>query len=226
MPSCRREGQLEGRQARLQGGAEHDGANEIVGQQPRHPFFFRHRGGFALQLHQAHLSFQIAQVQLDVPAKPVEDDQFLGRKSGVQTGEQVEGLGAKARAVDPRDDQTSPDGIGGTALLQLVLAGVRPEHIENPQPERAAQKPASPLLGHADKNLGAAGGPGGLDDAEDAKIAVADIKEQTGILQDKLGGQDLLAHRLSIRGIAQNRAGVNAEQDEHAHQAPVSRVGG
>jgi len=62
VPSGRRERQLERRLGCLQGGAEDDSANEIVGQQSSHPFFLRQGGGFALQLNQAHLSFEVAQV--------------------------------------------------------------------------------------------------------------------------------------------------------------------
>ena len=90
-------------------GAEHGGAQDVVGQQTGQPFFAGHLGRFAFQLDQAHLGFEVAQVQFDVPAQTVEFDQcghriFYGVGQG---SEQVEGLRAIAFALEGDDQQPS-----------------------------------------------------------------------------------------------------------------------
>ena len=144
MSSGRGEGQLEGRESCVESSAEHGGPNQIVSQQPGHPFFFCHGGGFAFELSQTHLSFEIAQVEFDVPAPAVESHQFLGRIIGVQTGKQMESLGAKPTALDSHDQQASLDRLVGAALLGLIVAAGRPTHLISPRAWRWAHQPSRP----------------------------------------------------------------------------------
>ncbi len=55
-------GKKQGANLPAERGAEHGGAQDVVGQQTGQPFFPGHLGRFAFQLDQAHLGFEVAQV--------------------------------------------------------------------------------------------------------------------------------------------------------------------
>ena len=104
-----RKGQGQGRDAFLQRGAKHGGANQVVGQQAGQPFLARHLSRMGLQLRRIHLGFDVAQIQFDVPSHPIEPDQFgLRIQDGIlQRGEQAQPLGPKTRTLEPHDNDPS-----------------------------------------------------------------------------------------------------------------------
>src|SRR5467141_39859 len=198
------------------------GANEIIGEQARQPFFARQVRGLDLQLRQVHLSFQVAQVQFDVPAQPIKSRQLLERVVGGvgQGGKKAEQLGAKALALELHDQQAALQRVCAAIRLELVLAGGFPMDLMIAGPESLSQQFARATLGQAQQNL-LARLAGGLSAAEDPEITVADEQALGEAIQNDPAGQDLLADMDRAQGAVQGGSAQGAEANDHAHQAPI-----
>jgi hypothetical protein len=104
--------------------------------------------------------------------------------------------------------------------LELVLAGGFPKDGVVSLDQTAPEDFASAALGQTDQHL-LAGVSRRLDNAEHAKIAIANKQALPQATQHHLAGQGLLAQMDGAQGTVQGGSAQGAQANDHAHEAPV-----